>query len=594
MSQANALREVRRFLRRADPEVLSISGRWGVGKTFVWDSEVRTVGPDSPIQRYAYVSAFGLRSIEALKTSIVQSTVRLDAPALEPTVDSFLENFTSVDGLKNAGEQGLRKGLDLFSKLASAVPYAGKAADLLAPGAALLIRNQIVCIDDLERAGNGLDLTDILGLASFLRERRGCKVVLLLNEEGLGEQRDVYRAYLEKAVDQAIRYEPTPEESATAALPGTGSAEIALRARTMSLGITNIRVIRRIHRFFATMEPLFSGLNAGVSERVIESLALLGWAVFEPAHAPSLDAIRKLGPYASILEPKERTPKELRDDAALSAYGFRDFSKLDELILNGLQAGAFEESRLCERLAELSARFDAEVARRGIDAPWALLKANYDEDLEGFVAALISSVEDHAFAMWPADVSAVLATLRELGRGEEIDRLVELYMTAQAGRPREFFEISRYSSMRGLDPSLEPAFRDKLVDIPPDHDPAEILLRIARNRSWSPEDIAFLASLPDQAYLGLVRRSSGHDGEAIIATAIQFGNFQEPSEEFVAIASSMKAALRTLAAEGPLNAMRVRRFITDLRGDVEAAHPAKPAVDNEPPGAAGSAPATPD
>ena len=29
-------------------------------------------------------------------------------------------------------------------------------ADFLAPGASLLIRNQIICIDDIERAGQGL------------------------------------------------------------------------------------------------------------------------------------------------------------------------------------------------------------------------------------------------------------------------------------------------------------------------------------------------------------------------------------------------------------------------------------------------------
>jgi hypothetical protein len=563
MSQENAIREVRRFLGRAEPEVLSISGRWGVGKTFVWDNEIRSAGAGSALQRYAYVSAFGLRSIEALKTSIVQSTVRLDAPGLEPTVDSFIENFASVDGLKNAGEQGLRKGLDMISKLASAVPYAGKAADLLSPGAALLIRNQIVCIDDLERAGTGLEVTDILGLASFLRERRGCKIVLLLNEEGLGEQRDVYRSYLEKAVDQAIRYEPTPEESALAALPGASAAEQALRAKTMALGIINIRVIRRIYRFFQHMEPLLSGLNAGVGDRVIQSLALLGWAVFEPAHAPSLAAIRKLDRYVSLSQSKERTARELQDDAALSAYGFREFVDLDELILKGLQAGSFDEPRLRDRLRELDARLNQDAARRGIDAPWAMLDADYEEDLDGFVNALVSSVETYAADMWPADVTAVLATLRELGQDEHIPRLVDLYMTAQANRPREFFEISRYSSMRELDPALVDVFRERLIDVPLDRDPAEILLRIARSRSWNPEDTAFLASMPEHVYADLVKNNGGNEGQAIIATALQFGNYQDASAEYQTIAGMMKSALRALATEGPLNAMRVRRYISD-------------------------------
>jgi hypothetical protein len=48
-----------------------------------------------------------------------------------------------------------------------------------------LVQNQIVCIDDLDRRSKTLDLRDVLGLISFLREQRGCKVALILNAEKL-------------------------------------------------------------------------------------------------------------------------------------------------------------------------------------------------------------------------------------------------------------------------------------------------------------------------------------------------------------------------------------------------------------------------
>ena len=49
----------------------------------------------------------------------------------------------------------------------------------------LTIRDQIVCIDDLERRGQRLAVGGVLGLVSFLREQRACKVVLILNDEAL-------------------------------------------------------------------------------------------------------------------------------------------------------------------------------------------------------------------------------------------------------------------------------------------------------------------------------------------------------------------------------------------------------------------------
>src|SRR4029079_6640006 len=46
----------------------------------------------------------------------------------------------------------------------------------------LSIFDTIVCIDDLERKGATLDLRDVMGLVSLLREQRRCKVVLILND----------------------------------------------------------------------------------------------------------------------------------------------------------------------------------------------------------------------------------------------------------------------------------------------------------------------------------------------------------------------------------------------------------------------------
>jgi hypothetical protein len=63
----------------------------------------------------------------------------------------------------------------------------------------LTVRQQIVCIDDLERSGRDLGIKDVLGLMSFLKEQRACKVVLLLNNDALaGESASDFRTQLEK------------------------------------------------------------------------------------------------------------------------------------------------------------------------------------------------------------------------------------------------------------------------------------------------------------------------------------------------------------------------------------------------------------
>ena len=111
----------------------------------------------------------------------------------------------------------------------------------------LAVRNQITCLDDLERKGAGFSLTDALGLVSQLKEERHCKVVLLLNSNALeGDDSKAFTTYLEKVVDRSLEFAPTSHESAEIALPDGDDISKQLVAHVVTLGISNIRVIKRI------------------------------------------------------------------------------------------------------------------------------------------------------------------------------------------------------------------------------------------------------------------------------------------------------------------------------------------------------------
>jgi hypothetical protein len=62
------------------------------------------------------------------------------------------------------------------------------------------VRNQVICIDDLERRG-AISVKDVFGLISYVREQRTCKVVLLLNETQLKQDAEAakeFENYFEK------------------------------------------------------------------------------------------------------------------------------------------------------------------------------------------------------------------------------------------------------------------------------------------------------------------------------------------------------------------------------------------------------------
>lgn len=563
MSQALALSEIQRFLANSGPEVLSISGRWGVGKTYAWDETLKLMRAKAALRNYAYVSVFGLRSLEALKTAIVQSTVSLDGKELEPTVDSFVEHNSSLEGARKLLGEGTRKSFNFLSKGAAVLPYVGKLADLVAPGAALLIRNQIICIDDIERAGHGLDVADILGLVSSFRERRGCKVVLLLNEDGLGDQTPKFREYLEKVVDQAIKFEPTPQESSTAALGADDKLAVLLAARTVALGIINIRVIRRIRRFLSYIEPLLANLHESVIETVVASIALLGWCVFEPKLAPELERVRRFNQFSGLFGEDRRDIDEKKADLIIRDYGFQHFNELDAILLQGLQAGAFDNVALDAALKLLDVKARKDDVRVAIARPWAIFSDSVDDNVVEFTDALVDAIEKHAKDMSAGDATSALDFLRELGRGEDADRLVPVYIAAQTDKPREFFEARRDGFTRAIDPTIAAAFEERLKEMPLAEDPAAILIEIGNTRSWGPAKIAFLTSVSVDDYRAMLKRLRGNDLQVAISAALQFADIHGVGDGERELAARMAQAVRLVAEENPLNRMRLAPYLKD-------------------------------
>jgi len=105
----------------------------------------------------------------------------------------------------------------------------------------MTIRDQIICIDDLERRGQDLNVTDVLGLISYLREQRNCKVVLVLNDEMLEQDaKRILEKNLEKVVDLSLAYEPSPSDSLKISVSGSDDISRLVAERCATLGITNI------------------------------------------------------------------------------------------------------------------------------------------------------------------------------------------------------------------------------------------------------------------------------------------------------------------------------------------------------------------
>ena len=262
------VRELERFLESDEPEVICIRGRWGVGKTYAWNEALKAVIAKKKLglRVYSPVSLFGLTNLSDLKYSIFLNRQEGAGIANTSALGSLAANWGETL------DKGLRAVLDTLT---------GKGASEMIQAAAFAsIKEQIVCIDDIERKGKDLRTMDVLGLVSLLREHRRCKVVLILNDERLEEEKAELAKYQEKVIDTSFLYAPTPEECANIALKDNKDFAPRLTERCVRLQISNIRVIKKIENAIRKIQPVLEKFDPKILQSAIASITLFGWAQY--------------------------------------------------------------------------------------------------------------------------------------------------------------------------------------------------------------------------------------------------------------------------------------------------------------------------
>lgn len=255
MSKESMQAEFLRFATSSKAEVLCIKGKWGVGKTFAWKEFLDELDKDTvSFKRYAYVSLFGLNTMDQVRSAIVETAQAPDQIGKQIDFDNLASEPSGT------ADRVWRRAL----KYVDLVP-GQRLKDLAAVfqvASFLAVNNYLVCIDDLERKGSGLEVKDVLGLISYLSEQRQCKVVLILNEDAFPEpEKQEFKRFFEKTIDSHVFFSPTPQECVDIALPPGSALNDALRPHCLALEISNIRVLKKIERLGTILQSQIADAN---------------------------------------------------------------------------------------------------------------------------------------------------------------------------------------------------------------------------------------------------------------------------------------------------------------------------------------------
>jgi len=554
MSTKHVKDEIKRFLTCAEAEVLCVRGKWGVGKTYAWIQFFSDIEQEHSLglEKYAYVSLFGLNSLDDLRYAIFESTVTSDKILTGPDIGTLRA------AIEKAGDTG-RRAKPLLTPLLSAIGMKD-AGEALSRAAFLSVRNQFVCLDDIERAGSSLELRDILGLASMLKEQRKCKVVLLLNDEQLEESNKLeFQKQLEKVVDVSLVFDPTPEEAVAISFTNKTEINQNLQPWIIKLDITNIRVIKKIERLAVQLEHLLRDFREEILDQAISTLALAGLSVFQPENNPTIKFIKAFNSVVSATAEEETEPGQKQSwQRLLQEYGYRFTNHLDIAILDGVSRGYFETEALLCAAQQIQDQIENDSSNNSLSKAWDLYHHSLTTDDDEILDAIYNGAMENLKTTSVLNINSAVYLLRDLGRKEQSSEVVNAFTAQFKDRPQVLEDDLDFLRGEALERELREAIDSLNANFVDRRDPKEVLEKIAENRSWNPADVALLASQSSDYFVKLFESLEGERVSKTISFAVKLGTHNgEDSKKLGIVVTN---ALKEIAAKSPLRARRVASY----------------------------------
>ncbi|WP_199507321.1 MULTISPECIES: P-loop NTPase fold protein [unclassified Psychrobacter] len=243
---------------------IALTGEWGIGKTQFWKSFYEENHKNLGVNKYSYVSLFGIDSIEALKFEIALST------------HETTQKKDYLSGLKGIFKKSL-EAIDL-PKLEGTGVTLSLSKGMISSAMSSLIGDTLICIDDIERLSENLDIKDVMGLVNHLSLEKNCKVLVILHDVKANEQ---FQEYKEKVFDEVLIL----DESLTAIekLVNDNDLFATYNKFYQVMGIKNIRFYQRVIETFYTLTKNLPDTLSLVSKRqILDSILIIRLAYDMP------------------------------------------------------------------------------------------------------------------------------------------------------------------------------------------------------------------------------------------------------------------------------------------------------------------------
>ncbi|MFL0992995.1 hypothetical protein ACJO1Z_09115 [Vibrio parahaemolyticus] len=533
-----------KFLVSDKPEVLAIKGAWGLGKTYCWNEFIELKKYDCALKSYSYVSLFGANSLNDIKQLTFLNTIDTKNIGESPNIKGYSRKI--ADFIKD-------------TKIPYVSKYVGGIGSLIDSVSQLAMSRTIICFDDLERHSKGVTMKDFMGLVSYFKEQKQCKVVLLLNEDTGDETFVDYMKYKEKVVDKQLHFEPTAEECFDSIFCGEDPVTSYARSCCLRLNIKNRRIICKIE---SHIKDCLSSLREShfdkeIEDKIIRSLVLQSWCYYSvgssPYEVPSFDYISSPKPLGYGEGDAELEKRVKVWSSILQSYGYGYTDKIDLVLAEGVKKGFFDVKRLLFLCSQRQKEIDVERQSERLNSAWKLFHASFDDNEVEVIQAMDEGLRDIVNDATIYQYGQALSLLRKLSPAgaQRADELITLFIESRQSTPDVFNVDNAFGTQ-------DEVFKDRLREAHKKHFPERTVDQILETRrkqhSYDQLDVEILNRLNESEIKSMFLGFKGDDLYDYINVFILLSSSSQELRDKV------DNALTQIASSSPLNTARMAKF----------------------------------
>ena len=256
-------------IKTDDAFAIALTGEWGVGKTHLWKKFRDKNKEVFSGKKYAYISLFGLDSLESLKLAIateVQTDAANDSPLNVDVSKHIKKLFGFVGGGNITASGDMRFGINIGNKLITNIIMAH-------------LKDTLVCLDDIERKSDSLPMSEIMGLVNYLKNERNCQIIMILHDAE-SEDRDYFDKHKEKVFDELL----VLDNSLSIVKSIVDSSLFTIYEQFYEIiGIKNLRFYQRVNKSFKLFDEAYPSLSQLSKEQILRFILIIRMAYDMPS-----------------------------------------------------------------------------------------------------------------------------------------------------------------------------------------------------------------------------------------------------------------------------------------------------------------------